>query len=321
MHGTHVILIRNLSTSRFKRINENSNISIWTTAGKNISGRVKLIKADTIFFIDTIVRVANIDRIFFKSPAPFPNHMPDNERTVAYVAGWHNWQIICPPDSVYRNSWSYQSYMHNLIRQEKSEQLAPLNPLVYRNFLKVNIAKLFHLELALSYERYISKRFTWETELSGILGINGADAYYFIDYPLYNYNGISITTYPKFYVISPRTYLSPVFMYRYLWFKGVRTDWPDKDTEGNGELQDQYRHDLALSLRIGFMRRYGKFVIDFYAGGGIKYIIIHQLVYSTYEDHDDDEMYWNHPDHSPDTYNKGLFGPVINLGIKIGGAF
>lgn len=65
------------------------------------------------------------------------------------------------------------------------------------------------MELAISYERQIAKRFTWETEISAIIGFRTAPAYYDIDYPLYNYSGFSFTTYPKFY-FNPRTYLGIV---------------------------------------------------------------------------------------------------------------
>jgi hypothetical protein len=100
----------------------------------------------------------------------------------------------------------------------------------------------------------------------------------------------------------------------------MRTDWPDNNS-ANGELQDQYRNDLGLSLRIGTMRCYGKTVVDWYIGGGIKYSMVHQIVYGRYLYHDSNAMYWFHPDHSADVDDHFLFQPVINFGIKIGRAF
>ena len=312
--GSHVILIRNINNARFLRINENSNISVLTTSGKIIFGKIRLIKADTIFFHDTLVRVSDINRLYYPLSHFRPERTLLDERRPAYVAGSH-WQIICPPDTVYRSSWSYTGYIHHLSRKVRNELLAPLDPLVYKNFLKWNVAKLFHLELGLSYERLISKKFSWETELSGMVGIPSANIS--INYPVLNYNGVSVTTCPKFYFI-PRTYLSVVLMYRYLWVKGMNSDWPDGIT---GSLfQDQYRNDLGLSVRIGFMRRYGKFVVDYYVGGGIKYIWLHQQVYGHYGEQSN-WLIWYHADHSSDIYNKNLFGPVFNLGIKIGWAF
>jgi hypothetical protein len=215
---------------------------------------------------------------------------------------------------------TFHIYYSHLVHKASKERHELTFPFLYNNFLKINISKLFHLEIAFSYERLINKKFTWETEVSAIFGVTSADAHYTINYPLYNYSGFSVTSDPKFYIINSRTYLAPVFMYRYLWVLGMRTSWPDKG--GNSStLQDQYRNDFGLSLRIGVMKRYGKFVFDYYVGGGIKYILLHQLVYGSYYYHDSSTMYWFNADHSANTDDRRLFGPVINAGIKIGLAF
>jgi hypothetical protein len=243
----------------------------------------------------------------------------NSDYSIIYVAGSPDFKVICPPDSVYYNLGTFHIYNSRLVHQARSEKHERRFPLLYRNFVKVNITKILHLEMAFSYERFISRKLTWETELSAIFGVQSADAYYTINYPFYNYDGFSVTTYPKFYIINSRTYLSPTFIYRYLWFTDVRTGWPGSNE--NGELQDQYRNDFGLSLRVGFMKRYGKFVIDYYAGAGIKYIKLHQLVYGSYYYHDSNEMHWSNEDHSPNVYDKNLVRPVINAGIKIGFAF
>jgi hypothetical protein len=363
----HVILIRNNITCAVKRITENSEISATLASGQVISGRVAGIHADTIFFIDSYIRVPEIKKLVFNNvpempamPGPFPH--PNRRVEFAYVAGSSAQQIICPPDSVYKSKWLYQLYVKGLIYQAKNarnRERSPLretpNPLIankvipvdsssmdsdtsnllnnvkvlsskapakhYYNFLKWNVTKVAHLEIALSYERLIAKNLTWETELSAIFGVQSADAYYQIPQPIYNYNGFSITTYPKYYVISPTAYLGMVFMYRNLWATGIRTDWPDRENSGNGQLQDQYRNDFGLSVRIGIMKRYGNFVVDYYFGGGVKYIMLHQLIYGYYLYHDSKTMQWYHEDHSPDVYDRVLLGLVINLGIKIGFAF
>ncbi len=292
-------------------------------------------------------------------PGPFAH--PNRVTEFAYVAGSSAQQLICPPDSVYRNSWSYQLYVKGLIyeakkarNQERNPLIETRNPLIgnaaiqydsgysasdtgnllsnvkaftgktpqvrhYNNFLKWNITKLAHLEVAFSYERLITETLTWETELSAIFGVQSADAHYQIPQPLYNYNGFSVTTYPKLFLINSTTYFGAVFMYRYLWANDIRTGWPDQYE--SGLLQDQYRNDFGISLRIGIMRRYGSFVVDYYFGGGVKYITLHQLVYGYYQYHDSGSMRWYHEDHSPDVYDKALLGLVLNLGIKIGLAF
>ncbi len=315
----HVILIRNNHTYKFSRVTENSNISIHIITGKDISGQVRLVKADTIFFHDTLVRVSDIDHLFIQTPLYLSNQMTDGRLRPDYIAGSH-WQIICPPDTVYRNPRAYQFYFKNLLRQAAHERHESRYPLLYGNFLKLNVAKLAHIEFAIAYERKIAKKITWEVEVSAILGI-AADAYYQINYPLFNYNGFSVTTYPKFYIFNSRTYIGLVFMYRNLWVNSVRTDWPDQGGTGNGKLQDQSRNDYGYSIRFGFMKRYGKFVVDYYIGAGLKSIQLHQKVYGIYRQHDTSEIGWYHEDHSPDVYDEIFLGPVLNLGVKIGLAF
>ncbi len=268
----HVILIRNNITCAVKRITENSDISATLASGQVISGRVAGIHADTIFFIDSFIRVPEIKKLVFNNvpempamPGPFPH--PNRSVEFAYVAGSSAQQINCPPDSIYKNRWTYQLYVKGLIYEAKkarNRERSPLyettNPLTasntiaedssyqvsdtgnllsnakavpannhdarnYNNFLKWNVTKVAHLEIALSYERLIAKNLTWETELSAIFGVQSADAYYQIPQPIYNYNGFSVTTYPKYYIISPTAYLGMVFMYRNLWATGIRTDW------------------------------------------------------------------------------------------------
>jgi hypothetical protein len=314
-----VILIRNNHTFEFSRVTRKTWISVRTISGAKLSGQVRTVKGDTIFFQDTLLRVSDIDSLFFqRGPSGFGQFHYDDLKT-AYIAGSPDWKIFIPPDSVYYNPGTFHIYYTRLVHHATQERHETRFPLLYRNFMKVNIAKMLHMEVAFSYERLITENFTWETELSAIFGVPSADAYYMNNYPLYNYNGFSITTYPKLYVINSRTYLGLVFMYRYLTVNGIRTDWPDKGD--NGDLQDQYRNDYGISFRIGFMKCYGKFVVDYYVGGGVKYIMLHQLVYGSYLYHDSGQMHWFNEDHSANVSDRRLIGPVINVGIKLGLAF
>lgn len=315
-NGTRIIIIQNLANSKLTKILENSNLSVWTTSGKHISGRVSLIKADTIFFKDTSVRVSDINQLYFKSIMPPPNHQLDDRRRLIYDSKGSNNILICPPDSVYRDDWAWENYLYDLVNKVKEKKIQTIQPYIYKNFLKVNIAKLGHLELALSYERFINKSFSWETELSAIFGAN-IHGYTLINYPLFNYSGFSITTYPKFYYTS-RAYIAIVMMYRNLWFTSEKFAWPD--VEDHVTLQDQFRNDFGLSLRFGWMFRYRRFVIDYYFGGGVKLVMLHQNIYGKFDSYDD-KVIWNYPDHSADRSDTDRAGLVLNLGIKIGGAF
>jgi hypothetical protein len=313
------IIIKNLRNSEYVKISRGLPIHIRTKNGLSYSAMVKGIMADTIFLQDTLLRFGDIDTISMRSNPPRPEFIPGSSKKTLYASGSPAYQVTFPPDSVYYNLGTFHLYYSRLTHQASREKREKTYPLLYDNFIKINITKIFHLEAAFSYERKISKNATWETELSAIFGIPESNAYYTINYPLYNYSGFSITTYPKFYIINTRTYVSPVFMYRYLWAVGIRTGWPDHVDEG--ELQDQYRNDFGISARVGFMKRYGRFVFDCYFGAGIKYIMLHQLVYGIYEAHDSGRIFWYNEDHSPNVYDQRLFGPVINAGIKIGFAF
>jgi hypothetical protein len=317
MKRGNLILLRSIRTARFQRITEGKSICIQTINGKRVSGDVRLIRADTIFFHDTLVRVADIDKLYFLSEFALPDQPPFNERKPAYIAGSPGLQIICPPDSVYRNWRTYDAYLHSLNMKARKQRLDLLDPLPgKKNFLKWNITKIAHLELGISYERMIAKNLSLETEVSAIYGIPSS-SFSMIPYPFFNYNGISVTLYPKYYFI-PRTYVSVVFMYRYLWSYGMKSSWP-LDASST-ELKDQYRNDYGLSLRIGFMRRYKKTILDYFVGVGIKYITTHNIVYGFYRE-DSSILEWLDQDHSVRIYDKNTFWPVFNLGIKIGRAF
>jgi hypothetical protein len=305
------------------RITRNSPVVIKKNSGELITGKISLIKADTLFFEHTYLRVTDIDSLSFFYPSAFPGPgsipgpSPYQKNRPMYIFGSPDYQLICPPDSVYRSQLNYNSYYKSKLRQAKNVWLEKKNPLIHKNFLKLNVAKIFHLELALSYERLLAKNFTWETEVSAIFGVVSFTSE-MINYPLFNYSGFSITSYPKFWV-NPRTYLAVVLMYRNLGVVGMKSDWPD--AMNYGKLQDQFRNDYGLSFRLGVMKCYGRFVIDYYAGFGVKDVWLHQLVYGEYIEFESNTIHWYNQDHSATISDTDRLGLVLNLGIKIGGAF
>jgi hypothetical protein len=313
----HVVLIRNDKRHTIYRITENSNIFIRTSKGKSYSGKVLSIKSDTIFLNDTFVKVSEIDSLSFFFPMGFPGHDEFNNPGMRpYVSTWPENKIICPPENSYSTPLTYQDYYRDILKSAKHDWREQRNPLTYKNFVKFNLAKLAHLEIAFSYERLIGKDVTWETEISAIFGAN-ANPMDITSYPLFNYSGVSITTYPKFFC-TPKFYVSPVFMYRNLYFTNVNLDWPDNGNQI--ELQDQYRTDYGMSLRLGVMVRYRRFIIDYYAGIGAKYYLLQQRIYGRYDDYDEYVRYYNN-DHSPNIVNTDGLGIILNLGIKMGVAF
>lgn len=315
-----VILFENQQVFIILKIAEGQRHDFYFDHGTKVSGKIDKISGDTITVGDTAFMAGDIEEIRKSTFAGQPWMSPRERSAIWYRSDASVWKIICPPPDAYKNAWTFKLFISSRERALKPARQATYNPFVYKNFLKVNLAKLAHLEIALAYERVLGPKLSLETELSVIFGVKNADAHYHFNYPLYNYNGFSVTTYPKIFLINPRTYFGFVFMYRYLWFDQVRTGWPEKSSNSSS-LQDQKRNDFGVSLRLGFMRRYNQLVIDWYVGGGLKIILLHQEIYATYPYHDSQTMYWLHPDHSPDVYNKVLLGPVINAGIKLGFGF
>ena len=319
-HGKYFILFRNHSTYKLRRLTEKERTYIEGKNAKVDFGVIKSIRQDSIFINDNVIKVWDIHTLSSYSALPFTDDKYSDKNRASkpwYDSDDKAWEILIPPDSIYKNPITVKRYINYASRFVKNEKLQYHLPLKYRNFIKLNVSKMIHLEIMFAYERYITRKFYWETEAGYVFGTKDA-AYYMINYPLYSYNGISVTTFPKFY-FNNRSYWGPVLMYKYLWFKEIRTGWPDHNE--NGILQDQYRNDLGVSLRYGFMRSFGGFIVDLYAGLGIKGIWIHQLAYAHYMYHDSDQKIWYNKDHSPVTDDFFLVYPVINMGIKIGLGF
>ncbi|MGE5424488.1 MAG: hypothetical protein ACM3N9_03940 [Syntrophothermus sp.] len=310
------IFVRETRSKEFSPLKRDVRVKIVTKNHQHIDGRIKRVKNDTIFFQNQTILASDIDSVVIDQGI--------KGRRLVYVSGSDHYQIEIPPPETNKNIFLQHKYAGDINKEAKRDANQYLDetqaPLEKANFVKLNIAKIFHLELALAYERRLLPKLSWETEISGIVGIPDADAYYNPPYrPFYNYDGFSITTYPKWYIINKRSYCSFVLMYRYLQFYQVRSAWPDKNDYG--VLQDQFRNDLALSIRIGNQRRYGSFVLDWYVGGGLKIMNIHELAYAGYMYHDSGQLHYYNEDHSPVTRDWTLLGPVFNAGLKMGFGF
>jgi hypothetical protein len=317
----HMIIFKNHSQYYMTKILDGEKTVITTKTGDTVNGKITRISGDTIFILDAALLLADVQMIGHHTEIPKYFGPGGSRPTYKYRFEPDVWEPVVPPESIYATNTTYYRFIskasHSLHRENDS-----LNndPHIFRNFIKLNLARLIHLELSFAYERSISPHFSWETEASYTFGIQEADAHYTIDYPIYNYNGLSILTAPK-YLFCFVGYLTPVLLYRYQWFTGVRTDWPAEDPSGYGELQDQKRDDFAGSVRIGMMKRFHHIILDSYFGVGAKYIIVHQKIYGSYDGHDSSGFYWYNEDHSPNDKTVYLWDPVINLGIKLGFGF
>ena len=288
------------------------------------SGKVCYISSDTVFFDSLVCRFRQINSIKAGGNTPPMRHISKPGKIYPNIDYKKSdsalWKIILPPDSIYTNGFACRIYIHNLMNSVRKEKFKKeWDPLKYRNFIKFNLAKLLHLEIAFSYERVFQRNFGWETEAGYIIGLKHADASYQINYPVMNYNGIFIQTAPKYYFAHGMVYLCPTLLYKNMWFTGVRTGWPYDESGSN--LMDQQRSDYGISLRVGLLRLHGHFVMDSYLGAGVKYVSVGIRNYGYYLYHDSSEFHWYHTDHSPEKDHQNKIQLIINLGIKIGGAF
>jgi hypothetical protein len=310
----HYIFLENLDVFKLYSITENEQLRFSTADTKETQKRkIQQIQSDTVCFDSTVLLFNQFQTIYFGPKTPGIRHNPNIYEKEDSLT----WIVHFPQENVYEGPYTFKKYVEELNYKLRDKKFEKKSPLVYANFVKINISKLAHVEVAFAYERVFRKRLSWETEIGYLFGFQDADAHYWINYPLYNYNGITLLTYPKSYDKRHRSYISPVFHYRYLWFNQVRTGYP----EDGDVLQDQRRQDFGLSLRLGLMRRSGHFVFDLYLGFGGKYVYIHQKAYGSYLYHDSDQMAWYHQDHSPDINNYNRFQLILNAGLKIGVGF
>jgi len=196
------------------------------------------------------------------------------------------------------------------VKSVKKRKQLRLVPDPFNNAIKLNIPRIANLEIAVSYERRLTARWTLEAEL-GYKFLPKRNRYIMYDVPIWAYKGPSVLIGPKYY-LKNNIYLQPMFHYKYLEMKDGRTDFP-----GNSLLhQDQYRTDLGLSMRFGVLRRIFKTgILDGYAGLGLKVCLVHQIADGHYPYHD--SSHYN-PINPPEVSDYQVWQPIINLGFKIG---
>ena len=226
------------------------------------------------------------------------------------------------PDSAYQSTESKHRAMAKIHQSIHKRRAIFRTDSVHSNFIKLNLARLFGLEIAFSYERKISRKISLELELGYGFPIyvhtppgNGNP---FEAFPYFPSEGYSIYIGPKFYNLSaPNShgfYFEPFFMFKNL--KAIDIYFPsNSDTYKHG---DRYTLVYGLSLRIGTVRKYGGVVVDYYAGLGVKFKD------NTYYC----KSYWNgyqhiyyFKDHTALVSKELIVLPSVSLGIKMGFGF
>jgi hypothetical protein len=216
-----------------------------------------------------------------------------------------------------------QKRMHELLVKVRTDS-------VHDNFLKLNLARLFGLEIAFSYERKISPSTSFEMEVG--YGFSIVDRSTPGSGDLFETNqflpgeSFSIWLGPKIYRLvqkRPGFYIEPFAEFKFMrsldiYFPSDYSVYPD-----NGEhypFGDKYTNIYGISMRIGTVRNYGGVIVDYYAGLGLK-LKDYTYYYYGYYNHYDSETIYYFADHTPIVDKDAVVYPVINLGIKMGFGF
>ena len=272
-------------------------------------GKINRIDLDTLFVKDGIIPIKMIDRIELGHSGK-PGFRVSQSR------------IHTLPDSAYQSEDLKHQYKSTILKGIHLRRALARTDTIHSNFIKLNLARLFGLEIALSYERKITDKVSLEIELGYGFPLqvhtppgNGNP---FEANPYLPSGGYSIYFGPKFYNLSlnmPGFYFEPFFMFKDL--KAEDIYFPSNSEQY--KFGDKYTMVYGLSLRIGTVRKYGGLVVDYYAGLGVKfkdYTYYYYGYYNAYGHH----IYYN-PDHSPVIENELSILPSVSLGIKLGFGF
>ena len=292
--------------------------------------RISRIAGDTLF-IDTLsYRFRQFSSLESTTThmigrAGFHNHTAINNLSYLKTDS-ASWIIIIPPDYVYKNIKTLASYDKSLRHRNSTLQKKQQEePFVYPNSIRINLAKLLHLELAISYERIFNEHFGLETEVGAGIGVKGLrfESDVFQGRPVFDYNSFSFIVNPKYYYLGSRYYVGPVLMYKYLWFNNTGSRFFGSDNISTFTyLQDERRNDFGISIRVGRVKKYSKLIIDYYFGAGVKYVMLQVNDYGYYTNGSTyGAFHWANADHSPRITKADYFMPLFNVGIKIGSAF
>jgi len=197
------------------------------------------------------------------------------------------------------------------------------------NFIRLNVARLLTADLAVSYERTLSRKVSLEMEfgyqcaLESHVHSDEGNPFFRI-YQLLPGEGFSVEAGPKIYRLSrnhPGFYIQPWGI-----FKNMRCTDVSFRSSGYGDKEKCYPYGdnryrvYGAAIRVGSMKTYGCFVMDFYAGAGIKVMDNHYNLYGYWDQEKEDLLPYN-KDKSPDSLHKMTALPVISLGLKIGFGF
>jgi hypothetical protein len=315
-----IIIFEDTVLWRHYLIREHNFIRYRMVDSKEIlKGRIKKIHHDTLVMEHGFLLTGNIDRLV-SSHSRIPRYYVSRSR------------IYIIPDSAIHSPESKLAWKHWILKPIRQRRALSRTDTIHNNFIKLNLSRLFGLEIALSYERKISPSVSMEAEVGYGFPIydrsepGSGSLFEFFPHPE---KGFSILIGPKIYrlcKIPAGFYVEPLFLFRDLSYINVYHNSnifvvdQVPVSEEFYPFGDIYTLVYGVSFRVGIVRKYRKVIMDYYMGIGIKDRDITYHYYGYYDHYDNKTVYY-HADHLPVIQKTAQFLPIFNLGVKIGFGF
>jgi hypothetical protein len=280
-----------------------------------LKGKVMKIHCDTLLLKHESVAAGDIDKIIIA-------HSRSPHFSVAHS------RVYLLPDSAYYSSVSKKEWKSRIMKPIIHRQILRGTDSVHNNFIKMNLARLLSFEIAFSYERKFSNRWSAELELGyGFpVGDKNTPSGDLLAAKFYYPESFSVLAGPKYYGIIPE--MPGSYLEFFLQFKDERflnsyfsINVPNENS--GSEIYphgDVYSKVYGFSFRFGTLRKYGSVVVDYYTGIGLK-IKVNTYYLDGYFDGKRDWFYYYNADQSAITCEQNVLVPVFNLGLKLGFGF
>jgi len=285
---------------------------------KTLKGKITEIRHDTLFMKHRYIVPDTIDKIVVGHSRVPHFHV---SRSRAFLM----------PDYARKYSEYQKAWKDQVLGSIRDRQALARTDTVHSNFIKLNLARLFGLEIAMSYERKINRIISLELEVGYGFPIYNRNppgsGTPFEVFPYFPSEGFSVIIGTKIYKISksrPGIYIEPSFTYKDLkyldtYFPSNYSVVPPENTD-HYPFGDKYTKVYGINVRGGAVCKYGKVIIDYYIGIGIREKVFTYYFDSYYDSSDSRNVYY-HSDHSPVISKNSRILPVFNLGLKLGFGF
>ena len=283
---------------------------------KKQQGKVTAIRRDTIFMGSRYLVPGMIDKIVV-GHSRYPHFHVSRSRTFAM-------SDYAVKSKEYMTSWK-----DRLLGDIRHRRVLARTDSTHSNFIKLNLSRLFGLEIAMAYERKISRSVSLEIELGYQFTTShrrkpgSGDVFENFPFPP---EGYSVYIGPKIYRIfnNPGGYVEPSFLFKDLRYLNQLFASDNKLVQPVSSeyypVGNQFIQVYGLNLRFGMLRKYGKVIFDYYTGAGVRLKDNTYYFYGYYDYHDNHTFYYN-ADHSPRIVKDLTVTPAIYLGVKMGFGF